>query len=281
MKPIRVNERSSCEIIGVRGPVWENEEQTRIKCLIKNSCFTKEQPYSASKDDIELSGQEIFKMCKDRAFGVVGPYNENLQKDSQKLALIKNKYSDRIGNVSLRYNPENLDKIDDSFWVLNKFVEDANGAMHEPSIRGVGLIWGEMLRDMLDRYIHSRGYRSGKYGLTKKKLKYKNKKECGDNFESRINGAFSNKFICENTQGHLHAIREIRNACAHEWDLSIENDKMKNLIEHFNTLKCYKKIFIIKDNISSDKYFNDLMVHVYVSACSYIMFDFINKSEST
>ena len=103
-------------------------------------------------------------------------------------------------------------------------------------------------------------------------LKYNSGKRCGTTFHGRIDGALAEEMIDAELSYHLHAIRNIRNACAHEWRLSYDNPKIKDLVNDFDLLKsAYFPILLLDD-------FNSLIKMVFSSACSQIIISLAARS---
>lgn len=64
---------------------------------------------------------------------------------------------------------------------------------------------------------------------------------------------------------HLHAIRRIRNVCAHEWRLNYDNQKVKELVDDFEILKsAYNPTFQLDD-------FESLIKMVFSQSCCRII----------
>lgn len=57
-----------------KNPVWVNAEHTMIDLVIKWDTVNRELPFTASPDDVEEYGRQIFAAAKEGAFGPVAEY---------------------------------------------------------------------------------------------------------------------------------------------------------------------------------------------------------------
>ena len=57
-----------------KNPVWANAEHTMIDLAIKWDGIKEEFPFTASPDDCESYGKEIFEAAKAGQFGAVAEY---------------------------------------------------------------------------------------------------------------------------------------------------------------------------------------------------------------
>ena len=241
------------DILSVREPVWANAQQTLINCWVRTTAWSEELPFTADPNDDREHGSEIFRMCVDGEFGEISPYIVSEQTKNYDVPVIEPKW--------MKAWPE-----------VHNFIVEANAENSRNSSRAIGLIWGSMLETMLNNFIECKLKNLGRTP-NDLKLTYSNGKECGITFEARINGAFAQKMIDTELKNQLHAIREIRNECAHEWNLSYENPKIEALKDSFSLLKsAYAPTFLFDD-------FNSLIKMVFRSACCEIIIYLAENSE--
>ncbi|WP_392338310.1 DUF4145 domain-containing protein [Loktanella salsilacus] len=231
------------DIISVRDPVWSNARNTQIDCTIRTSAYSEELPFTASPNDPEAHGREIFSRCVSGEFGEIRPY------------------------IPPRHTEHDDTRMDLPRWTLvwpeiHDFLREANAENVRNSSRAIGLVWGAMLETMLNSFIKKQ-LELQQRDLNS--LQYKNGNKCGDTFEGRIKGALSEEMIEPDLRDHLDAIRRIRNVCAHEWRLNYDNPKVKELGGDFDILKsAYSPTFQLDD-------FESLIKMVFSQSCCRII----------
>lgn len=231
------------KIIYVRDPVWSNATNTQIDCTIRTSAYSEELPFTASPNDPEVHGREIFSRCVSGEFGEIRPYTPSRYTEHDDTQIV-------LPRWTLAW-PE-----------IHDFLREANAENARNSSRAIGLVWGSMLETMLNSFIEKQ-LKLQQRGLNS--LQYKNGNKCGDTFEGRINGALSEEMIEPALRDHLHAIRRIRNVCAHEWRLNYDNQKVKELAGDFEILKsAYNPTFQLND-------FESLIKMVFSQSCCLII----------
>lgn len=236
-------EEMKFDILSVREPVWANAQHTEINCRLRTSAYSDELPFTASPNDVEEHGREIFSRCMIGEFGEIQPY------------------------VAPRYKQNHDTSVTLPEWTLawpevHDFLREANVENARNSPRAIALVWGTMIETMLNTFIECQ---LKKRARQPNSLRYKSGKKCGTTFQGRIDGALAEEMIDTELSHHLHAIRNIRNACAHEWRLSYDNPKIGDLADDFALLKsAYFPIFQLND-------FNSLIKMVFSSACSTII----------
>ena len=62
------------DVLSVREPVWANAQHTAIDCRLHISAYSEELPFTASPNDVEEHGREIFRKCMIGEFGEILPY---------------------------------------------------------------------------------------------------------------------------------------------------------------------------------------------------------------
>lgn len=243
-------EEMKFDILSVREPVWANAQHTAINCRLRTSVFSGELPFTASPNDVEEHGREIFSRCIIGEFGEIQPY------------------------ITPRYTENHDASVTLPEWTLvwpevHDFLREANVENARNSPRAIALVWGTMLETMLHTFIECQ---LKKRGRPPKILRYKCGKKCGTTFQGRIDGALAEEMIDTELSQHLHAIRNIRNACAHEWRLSYDNPKIVDLADDLTLLRSsYFPIFQLND-------FNSLIKMVFSSACSTIIIGLAERS---
>lgn len=135
------------------------------------------------------------------------------------------------------------------------FLQEANAENARGTMRGIGLVWGIMLDDMLVRLMKGQGASSIPSG-----------------FKDKIKLAAQEDIITAEERDALNAIRHIRDRCAHEWDLSFSNRKVEAVYQHLNSLR---KMFV--SELKETKDLEDLMKLVYSSACSSLIIGFTSR----
>ncbi|WP_108644610.1 DUF4145 domain-containing protein [Fuscovulum blasticum] len=240
------------QIISVRDPVWSNAENTQIDCVIRTSAYPDELPFTASPNDPETHGREIFSRCVSGEFGEIRPYSRPLHKENSNTSNMLPQWTLALPQV---YG----------------FIREANIENARNSPRAIGLVWGAMIESMLNSFIDNQLSLKGRKTTS---LRYRNGNKCGFTFEGRIDGAHSEGMIESDLRDHFHAIRRIRNACAHEWQLSYENPNVKELAADFNILKsAYDPKFQLDD-------FESLIKIIFSQSCCQIMIYLAERTAS-
>ena len=233
------------QVLSVHSPVWSDKQKTRIDCIVRFSSFSAEQPFTADPEDVEEHGRDIFRRCMAGEFGEIGPYAGS-----------------RIDlNKSMQ---PSLPSWEAAWPEVQAFISEANEENVRGSPRAIGLVWGSMLEVMLRKYIECELKRAGR---SRKSLRcppseeHPNGRKCGNSFFDLIEAAVHERFIDEDHRVRLHAVREIRNAGAHEWRFRFDNPNVSSLKPQFEFLRlAYFPEFQGTD-------LEDLMKMVYSSAC--------------
>lgn len=74
------------EILGASAPAWANEDQTAISITVRLSHLPKmEIPFTATRDDGEEHGRELWSRAIHGEFGEIGPYT-GMTKEQEEMA---------------------------------------------------------------------------------------------------------------------------------------------------------------------------------------------------
>ena len=235
------------EILSVRDPVWSDAENTRIDCKVWVSAYSEELPFTASPNDTVDHGREIFRRCLSGEFGKVRPFES-----------LPGEVSSLTEDPLIETRPNWI-----SAWPeVHEFIQEANLENARSSPRGSALVWGCMLERMLESLIH---FKLELQGRGKNSLQCADGRKCKDDFRSRIDGAVHESMIDPKLGPHLHAIRHIRNVCAHEWELNYDNPKVKKLEADLIFLRSvYFPTFRLND-------WESMIKMVFSSACCQII----------
>ncbi|ARU00384.1 hypothetical protein [Yoonia vestfoldensis] len=220
-------------------PVWSNAEHTAIDCVVKFAEWRTEGPFTASPIDPEAHGRELFHRLVNGEFGPIGPFKPSANPDEADAMLIL----DAKADWSAKW-PE-----------LEMFLQEANAENARGTMRGIGLVWGIMLDDMLVRVMEGQGASSIPSG-----------------FKDKITVAAQEDIITTKERDALHAIRHIRDRCAHQWNLSFSNPEVEVVYQHFNALR---KEFV--SDLKETKDLEELMKLVYSSACCALIIGFTTR----
>ncbi|WP_145975080.1 hypothetical protein [Cereibacter sphaeroides] len=254
------------KILEVRDPVWANEQKTRINCIIRTSTFAKELPFTASPDDVEEHGREIFKRCVNGDFGEVklpeGEYE---------------KFQDIAPGAALECNTGKSSGWLEAWPEIDDFIREVNSEVYRKSPRAIGLVWGSMLERMLKTFVKSELARRGR-GRHSLRCSPKDSTEgprkSSGTFRDLIAGAHFEGFIDRDLFDHLEAIRAVRNACAHEWKINDSNPAIRELHPHLNLLRnAYVPEFLPED-------FDSMMQLVFGASCCTIMIQLAERISS-
>ncbi len=125
----------------VHSPVWSNAEQTTIDCVVKFAEWRTEMPFTASPFDPEAHGRELFDRLINGEFGPIAPFMAPSNPDQAGATL----------------TPEHTPNWAAKWPELGMFLQEANAENARGTMRGVGLVWGIMLDDMLVRVMREQG----------------------------------------------------------------------------------------------------------------------------
>nr|WP_236757912.1 DUF4145 domain-containing protein [Aeromonas cavernicola] len=185
------------EILSVRDPQWADEKRSAINCYVRTNTFEQEMPFTAAPDDPELHGREVFRRCRIGEFGeVADPEQRQLPEPSPPAEV-----------------PVHLKR-------LEKFLSYTNLENTRKSFRSVIIIWASFLDALLDELLEAEALRVSSAGDTVSKPPR--------TFNGRINHAFAAGIIDQEEENRCHIIRRIRNAAAHDWELTLETKGIRS-----------------------------------------------------
>lgn len=216
------------ELISCRGPVWANEDHTRINCWVETRLWHGEMPYNAVPDDGDPFCRDLFRRCASGEFGDVGPHYPHEHPSQQP-------FSGSAQGLFLQRVPPPVGGIVNHLAEVAEFFAEANAENARGTVRGVTLVWGALLENTLQRFIETE---MGRQGLLKNDLRRRN----GGRYRGRwttqdkIDIAVDYCSLPEEFEVDLHAIRTIRNCIAHEWSLSFENPEVDRIYSLFEDL---------------------------------------------
>lgn len=223
------------KILSVRDPVWSNEKHSTIDCIVRFSHLRNEMPFTASPLDNEAHGREIFERCTEGEFGPVASFVPN-EPDA---VAVQGKEAASALDWQAKW-PE-----------LTLFLEEANAENNRGTLRGIGLVWGAMLEDMLVRAMEKAGVESIPRG-----------------FKDKIRDAARAHLITDQQRDALYAVKEIRDRCAHDWRLSLENERVRQVMKDFEHLR--RNYFA---DLQKTDDLEMLMRVVYSQACCQLIID--------
>lgn len=180
------------EILSVRNPQWANEDGSAINCWIRTNTLIEEVPFSASPDDVEAHGREVYARCRSGEFGQVAPFE-------------------------IRALPQFVPQREEclGLGLFQRFLMEANRENGRGAFRSVVILWGAFLDNLLDQMLIGEAQRidavGGAVGKPPK------------TFDERIRCAQKAGLIDSDEVEKCHHIRRIRNAAAHEWELSLRS----------------------------------------------------------
>lgn len=213
------------EIYTVKNPRWSNADKQTIDCEITTNILNGEVPFTASPYDSELHGRDIFFRCINNEFGPIA--------DPEKNSL----------------EPTHFPEPPIELITINKFTEYANLENANKSFRSVVIVWGAYLEAELIKNLN-RWYENNPKAKRPKKF----------NFEQAIDNSCLRTVINNEDKRKYHAIREIRNRAAHDWDFSINSDRVSDNL-NFLYNQDHKGLFQYHDDLDF------LIQFIYSGSC--------------
>lgn len=227
------------EILSVRNPQWVDENRTAINCLVRTNTFHQEVPFTASPHDSEAHGRDTFARCLAGEFGEIAPMEPKLSEQ-----------------------PPPQPEPHAEYLRLERFLLEVNQENSRKSFRSVVIVWGSLLDNLLDRMLEAEASRASATGEVKGKPPR--------TLDARIKRALREGLIDEEDAERCHHIRLIRNAAAHEWDLSLETEDVLPNLRALHEVDHYELLLFHED-------LEFLIQQVYSASCGMLVMKFINR----
>jgi hypothetical protein len=142
-------------------------------------------------DDVEPHGRELYARCLSGEFGEIAPMEPRNIPEAQSHFELPPEYK-----------------------LLEKFLIEVNQENGRKSPRSVAIVWASILENLLDRMIE--------YDISGPKGAGQPTGKPPDTFYARIELAKTRGLIDDADAEKCHLIRRVRNAAAHDWQLSLE-----------------------------------------------------------
>lgn len=180
------------EFLSVRNPRWSRDDRRAIDCLVKTNTLVGEHAFTASLDDCEPHGRELYTRLLSGEFGEIAPMERQ----------------------SIPKTPVNFE-IPPKYRLLEKFFIEVNQENGRQSFRSVVIVWASILDNLLDVMLEGDVSRAGASGQL----------ACAPphSFDARIRLAKQRGLIDDADAEKYQHIRRIRNMAAHEWQLSLQS----------------------------------------------------------
>lgn len=229
------------EITSARNPKWANENCTAIDCLVTTNTLRQEFPFTASPNDSEIHGRELFARCLAGDFGVIAPMDA--------AAKHQNLLEPRL--------PPDYSR-------LQKFLDEVNLENGRKSFRSVVVLWGSYLDNLLDEILETNALHALAAGKPVGKPPA--------TFDARIKRALELGAIAQEDADRCHNIRRIRNAAAHEWELSLATE---NLLPSLRALyeADHSQLLVFHEDMEF------LLQMVYTSSCAMLVMKLIDRNQ--
>lgn len=227
------------EVLSIRDPQWADENHSAINCWIRTNTLSDEVPFTASPHDPEPHGRHIFARCLAGEFG---------------------KISDMVPKPSPEPTP--LNEIPIQLKRLEMFLAQANLENTRKSFRSVVILWGSFLDGLLDELLEAEALRAKDSGEILEKPPH--------NFDGRIKRALSFGILDQKEAERCHHIRRIRNAAAHDWELSIETP---NVLPGLRALHEADHLEVLHFHEDLDY----LLQLVYSGSCATLIMSLLNR----
>jgi len=222
----------------VRDPQWVSEDGTRVNCIVKFSHIKEEHEFTAYAFDSELHGREIWAGCVRGEYGEVKPYIPS--------------------NNSVVAPPNELPE---ELRVFSVFLETVNAENTRKSFRSVAILWGAMLDETLNDLL-----------LTYKKLNPETNVKA-NTLNNKIDRTFQFQLITDQQKDRLDHIRLIRNEVAHNWNLTLENEKFNYSLKTLYFLD-HSENFEYLENLDF------LLQMIFSGSCAMIVLELKNRIET-
>lgn len=227
------------EVLSVRNPRWTSEDHSAIDCLVRTNTLVGEVPFTASMHDSELHGRETYARCVAGEFGEIAPMEP------------------RNAPVLLAHvaPPSEYQR-------LEIFLLEANRENNRKSFRSVAIVWASLLDNLLNELLEADAIRVAATGQLIGKPPRK--------FSSRIKKALNCGLIDQEDADKCDYIRCIRNAAAHDWELSLESEDVLPNLRRLHEAD-HARILVFHEDLDF------LIQQVYVASCSMLVMRFVER----
>lgn len=229
------------EITSARSPKWANEDCTAIDCLVRTNTLHREIPFTASPNDPEVHGRELFARCLAGEFGVIAPMD----------AATKHQTLQQTG-------------LPPGYSRLQQFLNEVNLENGRKSFRSVVVLWGSYLDNLLDEILEANALRALAAGEPVGKPPA--------TLDARIKRALELGVIDQKDAEKCHSIRRIRNAAAHEWELSLATE---NILPSLRALyeADHSQLLVFHEDLEF------LLQMVYATSCAMLVMKLIDRDQ--
>ena len=227
------------EILSVRNPRWADENRTAINCLVRTNTLNQEVPFTASPYASETHGRETFARCLAGEFGEIAPMGPKLSEQSP----------------SQPERPAERPR-------LERFLLEANRENSRKSFRSVVVVWGSLLDNLLDEMLEADALRASATGEVRGKPPR--------TLDARIKRALREGLINQEDAERCHHIRLIRNAAAHEWDLSLETEDVLPSLRALHEVD-HSELLVFHEDLEF------LLQQVYSASCGMLVMKLIDR----
>lgn len=227
------------KVLSVRNPQWANDNRSAIDCLVITNTLVGEVPFTASMHDPEPHGQEIFSRCMAGEFGEIAP-------------------------MEPQNTPAPLPHVEPppEYQRLERFLLEANKENNRKSFRSVVIVWGSLLDNLLDEMLEGDASRAA--------AAVKSVEKPPRDFDRRIKRALKRGLIDQKEADKCHHIRRIRNAAAHDWELSLESKDVLSSIRALHEAD-HARVIVFHEDLDF------LVQQVYVASCAMLVMKFVGR----
>ena len=230
-------------ILSVRDPRWSSADKQTIDCWIRTNTQQQELPFTASPDDPEPHGRDIYTRCVAGEFGLIKPPlsgQETLQAPSPELQ----------DQPYLELEARML-----------QFIAEANKENNRQSFRSVVIVWAARIDEILKERLSA--VPSNVPSNNERSLRF---------FGQRIQRAAELGLIDSRDQARCEHIQKIRNTAAHEWDFDLDStDVMTSLTALYQADHADTVVFHLDLDF--------LIQQVYARSCAMLMMRLLHSTQ--
>lgn len=179
-------------IESVRNPVWSSEDGSTIECLLRSNILVDEISFTASRDDPEPHGREVFERCLAGEFGEIGP----LQRRTDGAPLASMESAQRNQQIA-------------------RFLVETNRENARKSYRSVVIVWASLIENLLDQMLEA--------DITRSTTQNGGERKPPSTFAARIERALERRLIDQAEADRCQHISKLRDEAAHDWELTLES----------------------------------------------------------